>query len=122
MTASVWYEDFPVSLIEALSPTLPVITTVPYYPEWKVKHGYKSWRGTTETINGVAVIRVPTQGPCRANWLSRLIHLVSLGMASFVPAIPQAVRMRPDVVVGIEPTLSAVPSVLWAAAVGHSKS
>lgn len=99
-----------------------VITTVPYYPEWKVKHGYKSWRWATETINGVTVIRVPTWIPAVPTGLSRLIHLASFGMASFVSAISQAVRMRPDVVVGIEPTLSAVPSVLLAAAVGRSKS
>lgn len=99
-----------------------VITTVPYYPEWKVKHGYKSWRWTTETFNGVTVIRVPTWIPAVPTGLSRLIHLATFGMASFVSAISQAVRMRPDVVVGIEPTLSAVPSVLLAAAVGRSKS
>lgn len=99
-----------------------VVTTVPYYPEWKVKHGYKGWRWTTEAIKGVTVIRVPTWIPAVPTGLSRLVHLASFGVASFISAISQTVRMRPDVVIGIEPTLSAAPSVLLAAAVGRSKS
>ncbi|MFT6509721.1 MAG: colanic acid biosynthesis glycosyl transferase WcaI [Parvibaculaceae bacterium] len=99
-----------------------VVTTVPYYPEWKVKQGYKSWLWNKETINGVTVVRVPTWIPAVPTGLSRLVHLASFGVASFISAISQAVRMRPDVVIGVEPTLSAVPSVLLAAAAGRSKS
>lgn len=99
-----------------------VITTVPYYPEWEVKHGYKSWRWTMENLNGVKIIRVPTWIPKVPSGLSRLFHLASFGAASFLPAIWHSLRLRPDVVVGIEPTLSAAPSVLVSAAVGCSKS
>lgn len=102
--------------------SVTVITTVPYYPEWKVKHGYKSWKWTTEILNGVTVVRVPVWIPNAPTGLSRIFHLASFGITSFVSATFRAVRLKPDVVVGIEPTLSSVPSVLMAAMLGRSKS
>lgn len=102
--------------------SVTVITTVPYYPEWKVKHGYKSWRWSKEMVNGVEVIRTPTWIPRTPNGLSRILHLASFGLTSLASSLSHSLRRPCDIVVGIEPTLSASPAVLIAAAIGRSKS
>ena len=89
-----------------------VITTAPYYPEWKVKDGYQNWKWSREVINSVGVTRVPAWIPKNPKGLVRIAHLSSFGFTSFLSSCYQALAFKPDIVVGIEPTLFAAPSVL----------
>jgi colanic acid biosynthesis glycosyl transferase WcaI len=65
-----------------------VITTFPYYPEWRVWDGYRGKLTQKENINGVKVRRVWHYVPSRAsNLLQRLVHDVSFAIHVFFAAL-----------------------------------
>jgi colanic acid biosynthesis glycosyl transferase WcaI len=58
-----------------------VITTFPYYPEWRIWDGYRGKLTQKENINGVKIRRVWHYVPSRAsNLLQRLVHDVSFAI------------------------------------------
>ena len=83
-----------------------VITAPPYYPEWKIKDGYKSWRYIKENESGVMIFRVPIYVPKKPTSITRLLHLISYSLSS----LPIAIRLifcKPDIVLFVQPTLFA---------------
>ena len=92
-----------------------VITTPPYYPEWRVGVGYAAWAWQRETVAGVRVLRCPVWVPRVATPLSRILHLLSFALSSLVPCLWEAVRSRPELVWAVEPTAFAAPTALLAA-------
>jgi colanic acid biosynthesis glycosyl transferase WcaI len=65
-----------------------VITTFPYYPEWRIWDGYRGKLTQKENINGVKVRRVWHYVPSRAsNLLQRLVHDVSFAIHVFFAAL-----------------------------------
>src|SRR5580704_3045311 len=65
-----------------------VITTFPYYPEWRIWDGYRGKLTQKEKINGVKVRRVWHYVPARASsLLQRLVHDVSFAVHVFFAAL-----------------------------------
>lgn len=76
-----------------------VITTPPYYPDWRVLAAYpgKGWH--TEQIEGVTVYRCPLYVPRRVTPLRRIIHEFSFVLSS-LPAWGRMLLREPvDVVI-----------------------
>ncbi|GLU30550.1 glycosyltransferase WbuB [Trinickia caryophylli] len=88
-----------------------VVTAPPYYPEWRVASGWSAWRYRREVRDGVTVWRAPLWVPARPGGLARLVHLASFACTSIAPMAAQW-RWRPDVVMGIAPTLLCAPAAL----------
>jgi len=83
-----------------------VVTAPPYYPEWKIRDGYSSWRYKKETINKVQIIRAPIYVPKNPKLITRLLHLISFSISSF-PVIIKQFFWKPDVIFYVQPTLFA---------------
>lgn len=86
-----------------------VITAPPYYPQWEVQSGYASWKYRKEQSNAT-VWRCPLYVPKQPSTLKRLIHLASFAFSSFFPLIGQR-GWKPDVIIGVAPTLFCVPGM-----------
>jgi colanic acid biosynthesis glycosyl transferase WcaI len=97
-----------------------VLAGPPYYPEWRRHEGYSRWAFSSEKLNGVTVYRCPIYVPANPGALSRVLHLASFALSSFLRALTQ-VGWRPDLVIAIEPTLFAVPSTLILSALTRSR-
>lgn len=83
-----------------------VITSMPYYPEWKIHKTYKNKWWHTEVINGVKVSRTPFYVPQKVSAKSRIIHELSFIISSFYFWLPCFFK-KYDVVVSICPPLQA---------------
>jgi colanic acid biosynthesis glycosyl transferase WcaI len=77
-----------------------VLTGFPHYPGWRVHEGYRGWtRG--EEHNGVRVERRRHYVPARQSALRRAVY-----EATFVAmALPYSLATRPDVILGVVPSL-----------------
>ncbi|MDV6032216.1 MAG: glycosyltransferase WbuB [Phycisphaera sp. RhM] len=98
-----------------------VVTTPPYYPQWKILDGYRAGlysREVTESADGggrVEVIRCPLYVPGKVTGLKRIVHLASFGLSSIPVVLWKALRFRPDVVMTVEPAAFCMPTT-WLAA------
>ncbi|QDV84643.1 glycosyltransferase WbuB [Planctomycetes bacterium TBK1r] len=98
-----------------------VVTTPPYYPQWKILDGYRGSlysREVTESVDGggrVEVIRCPLWVPGKVSGLKRIVHLASFGVSSIPVVLWKALRFRPDVVMTVEPAAFCMPTT-WLAA------
>jgi colanic acid biosynthesis glycosyl transferase WcaI len=97
-----------------------VVTAQPYYPEWKVFPGYKAWRYSRETVNGVHVTRCPLWVPKHPGALKRALHLWSYACSSVFGLLKQ-LRFKPDVVFFIEPTFFCFPGALMMSKLSAAK-
>lgn len=98
-----------------------VITAPPYYPQWKVATGYRSWFYQRELIDGVTIYRCPLWVPTRPSGLKRLIHLASFAFSSF-PLMWYKIFWRPDIVFVIEPPLFCTPAAITTSFFSQSRS
>jgi colanic acid biosynthesis glycosyl transferase WcaI len=98
-----------------------VICAPPYYPEWRVGDGYRSWLYRCEQRNGVKIVRCPLFVPKNPKTLSRLLHLLSFAVSS-LPVMLIQWSWKPDVVMVIEPTFLCVPATLLLSRVTGAKS
>ena len=103
------------------SPTY-VVTTPPYYPEWRVHHGFSKYGYTKEFGVDLSVYRCPFYVPAKPSTIKRLIHLASHAITSFPVATYLAIKNRPDVVVTVQPTMFAAPFALLAARLSGAKA
>jgi len=99
-----------------------VVTGPPYYPSWCVAPGYSGARWSRGVLNSVAVHRTPLYVPQNPNSLNRLIHLGSFGAAALPTATAVALKLKPDVVFAVAPTLAAAGAALAAAQVSGAAS
>ena len=99
-----------------------VITAPPYYPEWKVAHGYSAWRYTREKLAGALVLRVPVYVPFAPGGAKRLLHLGSFAFTALPIILWQAVSWRPEIILTTAPPLSVAPMVLLASWISRSRS
>src|SRR5215472_437025 len=102
-----------------------VVTAPPFYPEWRVRPEYSSWRYKI-SLNGhsplnTGVVRCPLWVPKTHSARRRLLHLASFAASSW-PAVLAHVLWRPDVVIIIEPTLFCAPSALMVARLAGAKT
>ncbi len=103
-----------VKYISAVGVGCEVVTAPPHYPGWKVQSPYKSWRYTTEDIDGVSVTRCPLLMKSNGGGVWRMIAPMSFGLSVLPAVIWRAARFRPDVIVCVVPTLFAAPAVVLA--------
>ncbi len=105
-----------------------VVTTPPYYPQWKILDGYQGRiysRQVTQSKNGrgrIEVIRCPLWVPRSVTGLKRVIHLASFGLSSIPPMFWSAIRFRPDVVMVVEPAAICMPTTWIAARLTRAKA
>ncbi len=78
-----------------------VITAPPYYPQWKVKEGYRNW-WNKERKDGVTVLRSPLYVPGEVTGVKRIIHEFSFVLSSLRWWIPRYFRAY-DAIVCISP-------------------
>src|SRR5579862_2742610 len=99
-----------------------VITTRPYYPEWRGTPGLAAWTWHSETWQGCRVIRCPLYVPQRPTGLRRILHLSSFGLSSIPAAAVQAASGRADLVAVMAPTLFSAPAGLALARLTSAKA
>ncbi|MFD0671319.1 WcaI family glycosyltransferase [Cohnella sp. GCM10027633] len=90
-----------------------VVTGYPYYPEWKLGHGYGGKWYSKEKLNGVKVWRCPIWVPKQVTGLKRLFHLASFAATSLPILFAQMFR-KPGLMIVIEPPLAVSPAALMA--------
>ena len=98
-----------------------VVTSYPYYPQWKISNGYPSWRYSIESNSGLLIIRCPLYVPCSPSTPARMLHLMSFAMSSGLALITQ-IPWKPDVVLSIAPAILAAPFSLLGARLARSKA
>nr|WP_314438965.1 WcaI family glycosyltransferase [uncultured Brevundimonas sp.] len=99
-----------------------VVTGPPYYPAWSVPSGYSGTRWSRETLNSVVVHRTPLYVPSKPSGIKRMMHLASFGAAALPAALAVALRLKPDLVFAVAPTLAAASTALAAARVSGAAS
>jgi len=99
-----------------------VITTRPYYPEWKRPPGLSGWTWKSETWQGCQVVRCPLYVPKETSGKQRILHLSSFGLSSIPAAVARMFRGKIDVVSVMAPTLFSVPTALATARLMGAKA
>jgi len=102
-----------------------VITSPPYYPQWRVSNGYTAFKYQKENWqegnhSSLKIWRTPIWVPKKPSGLKRIIHLFSFAISSF-PVVISQIRWRPELVIAIEPTLAIAPAALLLAGLSGSK-
>ena len=85
-----------------------VVCAKPYYPHWKVDPAFAGGGTQIFEEDGVRVVRVPTYVPSEPNGIRRLAHHMSFAARAQVAMIIETRRSRPDVVIGIAPSLMSM--------------
>ena len=95
-----------------------VVTSPPYYPEWRVREGYSAWRYRREADGPVRILRCPLWVPAAQTGGRRVVHLASFALSSLPVVLYQGLVWRPDVVGVVVPTLMSAPAAWLAARLG----
>ena len=98
-----------------------VVTAPPYYPDWRVHEGYRSWWYSSEESSRLRIRRCPLWVPKKPGGTKRLLHLTSFALSSLPVAIAE-VRWKPDLVLSVEPTLLSAPGALLVARLSGAPS
>lgn len=88
-----------------------VLTTPPYYPEWRVHDGYRAGAYTQDEVDGVTVLRCPLWVPAKVSGAKRIVHLLSFAASSAL-RLPGLWRWKPDLVWVVEPAFACAPAAL----------
>lgn len=82
-----------------------VICAKPYYPQWKVDPSFKGGGVRVSCENGVRVVRLPIYVPRNPDGTRRVMHHVSFAARAQLAMLLETRKSKPDVVVGIAPSL-----------------
>lgn len=93
--------------------TVTVITTPPYYPEWKIDKNYSGWHFTSHNEGKITVIRCPLWVPANPATITRIIHLFSFMFSSFPILVKQIFTFRPDILFCIAPSFLCAPQAVF---------
>lgn len=99
-----------------------VITTRPYYPEWRRGAGWGRFAWSAEDWQGCRVIRCPLYVPQAMTSLRRVLHLGSFALAGIPAALARLGAGRPDIVAAIVPTLLSTPLALAMARLSRARA
>jgi colanic acid biosynthesis glycosyl transferase WcaI len=99
-----------------------VITAPPYYPQWQVEKNYSALLYAQEKLNEVKLIRCPLWVPSKPSGLKRILHLLSFAISSTPVVFWKIIRLRPDVVIVINPYLFIAPWVQLISILSQSKT
>jgi colanic acid biosynthesis glycosyl transferase WcaI len=91
--------------LAAAGHAVTVVCAKPYYPKWKVEPEYAGGGKRVSVEHGVRVVRVPTYVPANPDGKRRLLHHMSFAARAELAMIAETRRSRPDVVIGIAPSL-----------------
>lgn len=97
-----------------------VITAPPYYPEWQIKEGHSNFY-SFKKFNNITIIRCPLFVPKKLSTVSRLLHLISFSLSSFIPIIG-TIFWKPDIVMQVAPTLMCSMQTLLLSKFSNAKS
>ena len=95
-----------------------VICSNPYYPHWKVKKNYYSFKSLNKFLK---VFRCPIWVPKKINGLSRVFHLLSFFITSF-PVILYQYFWKPNILITTVPSFFTTQSSLALAALLNKKT
>lgn len=99
-----------------------VVTTRPYYPEWRRGRGAGRFTWGVEHWRGCRVVRCPLYVPQRMSGTRRILHLGSFALSSIPPALLRLMSRPLDVVLGVMPTLLSAPLALAAARMAGARA
>jgi len=99
-----------------------VITSSPYYPNWRIQNGYSGWKYKKEYWGKVEIYRCPLWIPAKPSGFKRIIHLLSFMLSSLPVLLFHAMRWRPELIWTVEPTFFTAPPTLLAAFLAGSKT
>lgn len=99
-----------------------MISAQPYYPAWRIAEGFPRYRWTKHVESGVSIIRCPLYVPSHPSGPKRIVHHASFAASALLPALIEARRLKPDVVVAIAPSLLSAPVARAAARVTRARS
>lgn len=88
--------------------SVTVVCAKPYYPQWKVEDEYAGGGKRVSVEHGVRVVRVPTYVPANPDGKRRLAHHVSFAVRSHLAMIAETRRSKPDIIIGVAPSLISV--------------
>lgn len=86
-----------------------ILTTFPYYPEWKKYSGYNAWYKIEKT-NNVYILRCPCYIPKNPNGIRRILHYLSFSIVSF-PVLLAQITWKPDIIFTTIPSFLNAPGV-----------
>lgn len=98
-----------------------VVTSVPYYPDWKVFDGFRATRYQRERHGNLIIHRCPLYVPKKASAFKRIVHLCSFSLTS-IPIILRYLFWCPDLTMLVVPTLFTAPQALLYAKLTRSPS
>lgn len=98
-----------------------VVTTYPYYPEWRRRPGDPRFGYRRDSGDGVTVLRCPSWVPALPTGLKRLAHYASFA-ASSLPVVLGHAAWRPEFTLVVAPTLASAPGALLAARLARGRS
>jgi colanic acid biosynthesis glycosyl transferase WcaI len=98
-----------------------VVTAPPYYPHWRIAHGYRAWAYRQETIAAASVYRCPLWVPRHPGGFNRLVHLASFALSSFPTMLAQS-RWKPHLVLCIAPAIASAPTAWLTARLAGCKA
>jgi len=101
-------------LVEA-GHSVTVVCSKPYYPAWKVDPAYAGGGVKRNVEDGVSVIRLPIYVPSNPNGRRRLLHHASFAARALPVVLTEGRKQRPDVVIGIAPSLVSLTAARAAA-------
>lgn len=88
--------------------TVSVICAKPYYPQWKADPAFAGGGEHISVEQNVRVVRVPTYIPTNPDGKRRLVHHISFAARAELAMLKEIRRSKPDVVIGIAPSLISV--------------
>lgn len=88
---------------------ITVLTGIPNYPSGDVAPGYHAWKGGTETIEGVNVIRAPLFPSHDFSGIKRAANYLSFGSAAALRALSPARKFDVSLVFS-SPITAAIPA------------
>lgn len=97
-----------------------VISGIPFFPAWSVFDGFSNWYKTTKH-GRLTIIRCPLWIPAKPNGLTRIIHLISFSLTSFLPIFWMMLQ-RPNAVFSVIPTTFVLPSIFVSKFILRSKA
>lgn len=98
-----------------------VVCGKPYYPAWRVDPAFAGGGVRRSVEDGVTVVRVPHYVPADPNGRRRLLHHASFAARAQTAMIAEAARQRPDVVIGVVPSLISFSTARIVARMSRAK-
>jgi len=107
--------------LAAAGHAVEAIVAEPYYPDWERATGTVPTHGQRTVERRVGVIRCRTYIPQRPTGRRRILHAGSFGLSALPHAIRAAMRLRPDIVFAVAPSLLSLPTAWIAARLSGAK-